>query len=229
MKILVLNGSPKAQSDTMTLTNAFLQGLDPEGAHEVKVISSFQKNIQFCTGCLSCWFRQDGHCVLDDDMNAVLDDMAASDLLIWSFPLHYHGMPASLKAILDRTIAFMKINMTEAGGKVDHEKIIDLSAKKHLVIAGGGYPYYPDNFAALKLHMKTAFGQPTVVGVCETALLNVPAPELQPLKARLLGLFTEAGREYGQNGGLSAETVQALEAPMIPNEMYLGIINSMKG
>lgn len=229
MKILVMNGSPKEQSDTMTLTNAFLQGINAEGTSEVKVISSYRKNIQFCTGCLSCWFRQDGHCVLEDDMNAVLDDMAASDLIIWSFPLHYHGMPASLKAILDRTIAFLKINMKEADGKVDHEKTIDLSAKKHVVIVGGGYPYYPDNFSALKLHMKTVFGQPTVIGICETSLLNLPSPELQPLKSQLLDRFTEAGHEYSKTGNLSIETIKALERPMIPNEMYIGMINSMQG
>lgn len=41
MKILVLNGSPKAKSDTMHLTNAFVDGIMKSGEHQVENIYNF--------------------------------------------------------------------------------------------------------------------------------------------------------------------------------------------
>ena len=38
MKIVVLNGSPKAKSDTFRLTDAFLRGMNRSGAHEVHIV-----------------------------------------------------------------------------------------------------------------------------------------------------------------------------------------------
>ena len=38
MKILVLNGSPKAKSDTFRLTEAFLRGLDLSKEHDVFIV-----------------------------------------------------------------------------------------------------------------------------------------------------------------------------------------------
>ena len=58
------------------------------------------KHIEFCTGCFSC-MRNGGTCVNEDDMREILEEILASDLLIWSFPLYCYGMPASLKALLD--------------------------------------------------------------------------------------------------------------------------------
>ena len=50
------------------------------------------KHIEFCTGCFSC-MRNDGTCVHDDDMRELLEEILASDLLIWSFPLYCYGIP----------------------------------------------------------------------------------------------------------------------------------------
>ena len=44
--------------------------------------------------------RNGGTCVHEDDMRGILEEILASDLLIWSFPLYCYGMPAPLKALL---------------------------------------------------------------------------------------------------------------------------------
>lgn len=43
MKILVLNGSPKVQSDTMHLTTAFINGILSSGDHQVEIINVIEK------------------------------------------------------------------------------------------------------------------------------------------------------------------------------------------
>lgn len=230
MKILILNGSPKEESTTMLLTRSFIEGLGNPADKEIKEVQSYRKNIKYCMGDLSCWFRQDNHCIIqDDDMAELLQDMVESDMIIWSFPLHCHSIPASLKAILDRTIAFLKINMVETESWVDHEKSFDLSAKKNVFIIGGGYPLYRDNFAAVRLQLQTYFKNPAILCVCETALLGVDAPEIIPLKENLFSQFRLAGQEYAADGVISDTRIRAIEQPMIPNDAYINIINHTAG
>ena len=43
MKVLVLNGSPKKQSDTFRMTERFLRGLEREGKHAVRIVRVIEK------------------------------------------------------------------------------------------------------------------------------------------------------------------------------------------
>lgn len=228
MKVLVLNGSPKQESATMSLTSAFLRGLNSSKEHNVKIVNVMEQDIQFCRGCLSCWFHPDSHCVIDDDMNKLLDEIAACDLLLLSFPLYFHGIPAPLKAVLDRTNPFLSIDMNLDGDKVTHTKKLDLTAKRTIILTGCGFPYYPDNFTPLKAQLKLIFGSPVMLCVYETPLLGIPIPALAPLKQGLLSRFTQAGTEYAKTGSLSDATLEALQTPLLPREQYVRIINGLK-
>ncbi|MGN1132709.1 MAG: flavodoxin family protein, partial [Ruminococcus sp.] len=104
MKILVLNGSPKAKSDTMHLTNAFVNGLMKSGEHQLEIVDVIKKNINPCMGCFACWQMQKGECIQQDDQNDILKQIVDSDIVIWSFPLYCYGIPSHLKAVIDRTI-----------------------------------------------------------------------------------------------------------------------------
>lgn len=161
-------------------------------------------------------------------MYALLDEMAASDMLVWSFPLYYHGLPAQLKAVLDRTNPFLKLDMKMNGNRVVHEKIVDLSKKKNIMITGCGFPYDPDNFAPLRLQMSNIFEAPAMICVCESTLLTLPVPELAPVKENLLAAFAKAGLELSETGILSKATISTLEKPMLPNELYINMINDLK-
>ncbi len=225
MKILVLNGSPKKKSDTFRLTEAFLRGLDPDHGHETHVINVIEKKIAPCRGCFGCWKQMDGHCVIRDDLNAILDLYRAADVIVWSFPLYCYGMPSHLKAVLDRTIPLVKMKMTRLpDGTVRHEALADFSRIHTVVICGCGFPDWEGNFDSLKLQCRTCFGNLSMVCVPETPMLNVPeaAPAADPLLAR----FEKAGQEYARGLTLSARTVAELEKPMIPAEEYIRLVNS---
>ena len=224
MKILVLNGSPKVKSDTFRLTDAFLKGINRNGEHEVHIIHVREKKIAPCRGCFGCWQRGDGHCVIADDQNAILDLYRNADVIIWSFPLYCYGMPSHLKAVLDRTIPLVKMSMVQhEDGTVRHEALADFSRIHTVVICGCGFPHWEGNFDGLKHMCKTCFGDPEMICVPETPLLNVPAAAVvaDPLLAR----FEEAGEEYAVNLRLTAETVSALEKPMISAEEYIRNVN----
>jgi len=224
MKVLVLNGSPKKKSDTFRLTEAFLKGLNKKEEHEVHVINVIEKNIAPCRGCFGCWQRLDGHCVIQDDQNGILDLYRNADVIIWSFPLYCYAMPSHLKALLDRTIPLVKMNMVqEEDGTVRHEALADFSRIHTLVICGCGFPDWDGNFDGLKMMCRICFGGPDMVCVPETPMLNIPAaaPVADPLLAR----FEAAGEEYAATLHLSPETVAALETPMIPKEDYIRNVN----
>ena len=224
MKILVLNGSPKEKSDTFRMTEAFLRGLNRNGEHEVNVIRVIDKDIAPCQGCFGCWERMDGHCVIEDDQNAILDIYRDADIIIWSFPLYCYGMPSHLKALLDRTIPLVKMKMVqEADGTVRHVALADFSKIHTLVICGCGFPDWDGNFDGLKIMCRNGFGTLDMVCVQETPMLTVPAAA--PLADPKLARFEAAGEEYAAALTLSPETVAELESPMIPKEMYIRIVN----
>ena len=224
MKILVLNGSPKEKSDTFRMTEAFLKGLNRNGEHEVNVIRVIDKDIAPCRGCFGCWERMDGHCVIEDDQNAILDIYREADIIIWSFPLYCYGMPSHLKAFLDRTIPLVKMKMVQTeDGTVRHVALADFSKIHTLVICGCGFPDWVGNFDGLKIMCRNGFGNLDMVCVPETPMLNVPAAA--PLADPKLARFEAAGEEYAAALTLSPETVAELESPMIPKEMYIRIVN----
>ena len=224
MKILVLNGSPKEKSDTMRLTDAFLKGLNKRNEHEITTIRVIEKNIAPCRGCFGCWKRLDGRCVIEDDQNGILDLYRAADVIVWSFPLYCYAMPSHLKAVLDRTIPLLKMDMVqETDGSVRHAALVDFSKKRTLVICGCGFPDWDGNFDALRILCRNCFRAPDMVCVPETPMLNVPqaAVVADPLLAR----FERAGEEYAASLTLSAQTVAELETPMIPKAEYIRMVN----
>ena len=224
MRVLVLNGSPKKQSDTFRMTERFLQGLNPAGEHAITVVNVIEKQIAPCRGCFGCWQQMEGHCLIDDDQNGILDLYRTSDLVIWSFPLYCSGMPSHLKAVLDRTIPLVKMKMVQQDdGRVQHEALADFSKIHTLVISGCGFPDWEGNFDALRMQCKQCFGNLTMVCVPETPMLNVPQAAV--VADPLLSRFEQAGAEYAQNLSLSPETIAGLETPMIPKEMYIRIVN----
>ena len=224
MKILVLNGSPKKKSDTFRMTEAFLKGLNRNAEHDVNVIDVIDKNIAPCRGCFACWQNMDGRCVIDDDQNGILDLYRNSDVIIWSFPLYCYGMPSHLKAVLDRTIPLIKMKMVQdEDGTVRHVPLADFSKIHTLVICGCGFPDWDGNFESLRIQCRNCFGDPDMVFVPEAPMLNVPAAAV--VAEPLLERFVKAGEEYAEKLALSGETVARLEAPMIPKEEYIRIVN----
>lgn len=224
MKVLVLNGSPKAKSDTMHLTNAFINGINNNNEYEIEVVNVIEHNIKPCLGCFACWKNTDGKCIQNDYQNEILKKIVEAEIIIWSFPLYCYSMPSHLKAVSDRTIPLAKMSMKEENGVVKHDTLIDFSSKHYVVISGCGFPNWTGNFDGLKLQCKNMFGNNlTMICVPETPMLNEPTAE--PLTKPLLEKFVKAGEEYAKNLALADETINNLEIPMLPNEIYIQIVN----
>ena len=224
MKILVFNGSPKGEkSDTMHVTRAFLEGMAAAGEQQVKIVTAVDQHVEYCTGCFSC-MHNGGTCIHDDDMRGILEEILKSDLLIFSFPLYCYGMPAPLKAIIDRILPLSKMTMEKVGDRYEHVGQADYSHLKYVMISGCGFPNSRQNFEPAVAQFKLLFPcDHTILTVPESPMFN--APEAAVVTVPRLQQVKEAGRQYAETGAIDPALLAAVCAPMIPEAQYAAIVN----
>ena len=224
MKILVFNGSPKKEkNDTMHITRAFLDGMEEVDKQEIKMVDVIDRHIEFCRGCFTCK-QNGGHCVMKDDMREILEQIFASDLLLFSYPLYSYGMPAMLKNLIDRTLPLSSMAMTEVNGRYVHVGQRDYSHLKFLMICGCGFPNSRKNLEPANRQFELLFpAQHTILTVPESPMFN--APEAAVVTVPRLELVRKAGRQYAESGQIDETLLAEIGSPMIPEETYARIVN----
>ena len=225
MKILVFNGSPKREkSDTMHITRAFLDGMKEAAPQDVHIVHVIDKHIEYCTGCFTC-MRNGGKCVHNDDMREILNEILESDLLLFSYPLYCYGMPAPLKALMDRTLPLSSMAMRKTGDGYEHVEQADFSHLKYVMICGCGFPNSKHNFEPAVEAFKRMFpNNRTIITVPESPMFN--APEAAIVTGPRLELVRQAGRQYAESGAIDDKLMAEICSPMIPEEEYIKIVNA---
>ena len=85
MKILFINGSPNKEGNTAALAKALLSGREYETLNLTDYrIGSYGQNFP------------------DDQMEAVVEKMKQSDLIVIGSPLYWHNICGSVRNMLDR-------------------------------------------------------------------------------------------------------------------------------
>ncbi len=224
MRILVLNGSPKRdKSDTMHITRAFLEGMRDAAPQEIHEIDVIDRHIEYCTGCFACK-RNGGTCICDDDMRAILDEILDSELLLFSFPLYCYGMPAPLKALLDRTMPLSSMAMRKVGDRYEHVSQADFSRLRYMMICGCGFPNSQHNFEPAVAQFKQCFPcNHTILAIPESPMFN--APEAAVVTEPRLRLVRKSGKQYAETGEIDTALLAEIGTPMIPEEQYAAIVN----
>ena len=99
MKVLILNGSPKNNGNTMIAINEMVKVFASEGV-ETNVIQLGNRDIRGCISCGTCF--KNGKCVFDDAVNEIAPLFEESDGLVVASPVYYASANATLIACLDR-------------------------------------------------------------------------------------------------------------------------------
>ena len=100
MKVLLINGSPKANGNTYIALSEVAKALQNNGI-DTEIISIGAKAVQGCIGCGKC--AETGRCVFGDALyNAVREKIETADALVVGSPVYYAGPNGSLCALLDR-------------------------------------------------------------------------------------------------------------------------------
>jgi len=99
MKVLLINGSPKANGNTAFALNQMAEVFADQGI-EAEIIHVGKQEIRGCLGCGSC-FRT-GKCVIDDLVNEFAPKFEEADGIVLGSPVYYASANGTLISFLDR-------------------------------------------------------------------------------------------------------------------------------
>lgn len=107
MNILVLNGSPHLNGNTVAMVSAFSEGAKGNG-HRVITINVCQKKIVGCLACEYCHTKGNGKCIQNDDMHDVYPVLEEAEMIVLASPVYYHGFTGQLQCAINRIYALDK-------------------------------------------------------------------------------------------------------------------------
>ncbi len=99
MKVLGITGSPRRGGNTDLLLAEVMKGAASRGA-EVKTIILDDLSIAPCQHCDAC--LKAGKCKIKDDMQMVYSELEQADRIVLASPIHFMGVTAQTKAMIDR-------------------------------------------------------------------------------------------------------------------------------
>lgn len=99
MKVIILNGSPKAKGNTATALHEVERVLKQQGI-ETEWIHVGHMDIRGCLACNRCW--ESGICAIDDIVNVISKKMKDADGLLIGSPVYFASPNGTLLALLDR-------------------------------------------------------------------------------------------------------------------------------
>lgn len=99
MKVLIINGSPRANGNTSVALEEMKKIFDAEGI-ETETVQVGNKDVRGCIACGRC--AELGKCVFDDIVNELAPKFEEADGLVVASPVYYASANATLIAVLDR-------------------------------------------------------------------------------------------------------------------------------
>ena len=99
MKVLLINGSPRANGCTAAALKEMISVFEAEGV-ETELVHVGNKDIRGCIACGSC--MKNGKCVFDDLVNEVAPKFEKADGLVIGSPVYYASPNGTVLSFVDR-------------------------------------------------------------------------------------------------------------------------------
>jgi multimeric flavodoxin WrbA len=99
--ILIVTGSPRANSCSSFLADVLLKKLEIAGNH-VKLVSLKDVDVRPCIACDSCRKVGNEFCIYKDDMKPLYPKIVACDAILLTSPVYWFNVCAQIKAFVDR-------------------------------------------------------------------------------------------------------------------------------
>ena len=220
MNILIINGSPRgAKSNSMKLTEAFIHGMEEMLPIHTDILTISQLDIKPCTGCFCCWKNTPGKCCICDDMAMIIEKIINTDVVVYSFPLYYFGLPSQLKALIDRQLPMSMPFMEEGSQSGSHPSRYNMSGKRYVLISTCGFYTAEGNYDGVDAQFTHHLGKGRYDAIyCgQGELFSVP--ELSNRTQQYLTTVRAAGREYA-SGKITEETRSLLAQLLFPRDVF---------
>lgn len=99
MKVLLVNGSPRAKGCTFTALSVIAKTLEEDGIG-AEIFQLGAKPVQECIACNKC--REIGKCVFDDAASALAEKAKTADGFVFGSPVYYAHPTGLILSALDR-------------------------------------------------------------------------------------------------------------------------------
>ena len=99
MKVLMINGSPRAKGNTSRALEEMHRVFDEEGV-DAEIVRVGSEVVRGCNACGRC--KETGRCVFDDVVNQLAPKLVQADGLVVASPVYFASANATLIAVLDR-------------------------------------------------------------------------------------------------------------------------------
>ena len=109
MKVLMINGSPRADGNTKIALKEMEKVFSQEGIN-CEIIDIGNRDIRGCIACGSCY--KNGKCVFNDCVNEIAPKLKEADGLVVGSPVYYASANATLIAFLTRLFYSSHIDKT---------------------------------------------------------------------------------------------------------------------
>lgn len=99
MKVILLNGSPKAKGCTFTALSEVAEALEKNGI-ETEIFHVGTEAVRGCMACGSC--SKLGKCAYEDSVNRFVEKAKTADGFVIGSPVHYAAASGAITSFLDR-------------------------------------------------------------------------------------------------------------------------------
>lgn len=126
MKTLILNGSPRANGDTMSLVNLVIS----EIKGDYKIVNAYNCGISACLDCRYCW--KNNGCAIDDEMQEIYEYIQACDNILIASPIYFSELTGKLLDVGSRLQTYFCARFFRK------EEPIGKPKKGAVILVGGG-------------------------------------------------------------------------------------------
>ena len=153
MKVIAINGSPNKNGNTFHALSMVGVELISAGI-EFEILHIGHKMIHGCTACGKCAINKDEKCIIKtDDLNKWIQQIKVADGLIIGAPVHYAGIPGTMKSFLDRLfyvagsngglfrqkVAAAVVSVRRTGGSATFDSLNHYLNYSEMIIATSNY------------------------------------------------------------------------------------------
>ena len=215
--VVAVNGSPSAEKgNTATLLNAFLDGVKEAGA-SVELLYTARLALNPCRGDLSCWYKEPGKCVIQDDMQTLYSRLRQAEILVLATPVHI-PLPGKFQIFLNRLCPLVAPELVTVEGRTRGRFHEDVKIKQVVLVATGGW-WELGNFDTVVRIAEELAKDASVEFAGSILRPHASLMQHVPVKKKeILHVAKTAGMQLIEDGAFSSDLLETIRQPLIDQE-----------